>query len=294
MKVRYLDRYVDSGDSFFLREHTGKAFKELWHYHPELELAIILEGSGSVFIGDGIQNFEPGTMVLIGKNLPHIWYNDKIYFDPESDRKVRSYTIHFNESFAEGLLQIPELGEIKQLLMRAKRGIVFPGKPSSFIRRKVDEMVDAMGYERITAFLDVLNCLSQHGQYVTLSSLVYVNSFRGIQDSKLVLVHEYIMNNFKEDISLSKIADLARMNASSFSRYFSSVQKKTLTQFINEIRIGYACKLIVAGEHNVTEACYESGFKNLSNFNRHFLKFKKMQPSHYLKLHRRGLDRWGD
>lgn len=286
MKIKYLDRSSGNNETVILRQHSGKSFKELWHYHPELELGIILKGSGSVFVGDSIHNFQPGTIVLIGKNLPHIWYNDKIYSDPTSQLKVKSYTIHFNERFVEMLLQVPEMSEIQQLLQRVKQGVLFSGSPASFIARQIEEMAEVEGYDRIMAFLNILNLLSRSTNYTLMSSLGYVNSFQEIQDIKLLAVHEYIMNHFKEEISLSTIADIANMNPSSFSRYFSSVQKKTLTQFINEIRIGYACRLLISGDHNITQACYESGFRNLSNFNRHFLKQKKMLPSLYLKLYK--------
>lgn len=286
MKVKYLDRSSPNNETLVLRKHSGKSFKELWHYHPELELGIILEGSGSLFVGDSIHHFKPGTIVLIGKNLPHVWYNDKVYTDPASELTVKSYTIHFNESFVEMLVQIPEMSEIQQLLQRVEQGLLFFMSPNSFITRQIEDLFEIEGYDRIMAFLNILNLLSRSTNYSLMSSLGYINSFQRIQDTKLSAVHEYIMNHFKEDISLATIARIANMNASSFSRYFSSIQKKTLTQFINEIRIGYACKLMISGNHNITQACYESGFRNLSNFNRHFLKQKKMLPSQYLKLYK--------
>ena len=286
MKARFLDRSVGKNESITLQEHGGKCFKKLWHYHPELELMTVLEGAGSIFVGDSVESFEPGTIVLIGKNLPHIWYNDKAYFQPDSELKVRSHSIHFNEDFACGFLQIPEMAELQQLLVRTSRGIKFFGKANETIIRQVSDMFSLPGYERILSFIGVLNALSRHSEYSQLSSLGYINSFKGIQDTKIMLVHEYIMNNFKEDILLKRVADIANMNASAFSRYFSGIQKKTLTQFVNEIRIGYACKLMMDGDYNITQACYESGFRNLSNFNKQFLKLKKMQPSYYLKLYK--------
>lgn len=286
MKARFLDRSVGKNESITLQTHVGKCFKKLWHYHPELELMVVLEGTGSIFVGDSVESFEPGTIVLIGENLPHIWYNDKAYFQPDSELTVKSYSIHFNEDFAGGFLRIPEMVELQQLLVRTARGIKFFGKANDAIIGQVQQMFSLSGYERIMSFVGILKDLSLNSEYAQLSSLGYINSFKGIQDTKIMLVHEYIMNNFKEDILLKHVADIANMNASAFSRYFSGIQKKTLTQFVNEIRIGYACKLMMDGNYNITEACYESGFRNLSNFNKQFLKLKKMQPSYYLKLYK--------
>jgi len=285
MKAQFLNRSVGTDCSIALEEHGGKFFKKLWHYHPELEIMLIQEGTGSIFVGDNITKFEPGTLVIIGKNLPHLWQNDKNYFADESQLAVSGITIHFNEGFAGSLLEIPEMSSLRNLLTRASRGIEFLGEANSAIRNRIKKMFELSGYEQIMCFLEILHMLSIHPKYRSLSSLGYMDSFKEIRDSKILPVYEYVMNNFKDNITLNTVAGIANMNASAFSRYFASAQKKTFTQFVNEIRIGYACKLLIDGQHNVSEACFESGFNNLSNFNRQFLSIKHMSPSTYVKMH---------
>lgn len=285
MKAQFLNRSVGINDSIALQTHTGNYFKKIWHYHPELELMAVFEGTGSVFVGDYISKFEPGTLVLIGKNLPHLWQNDKTYFAKGSRLTVNAKTIHFNENFAGSLLEIPEMIEIARLLKKASCGIMFSGPQNGAIHAKIDQMFSLTGYDRIMSFLDVLQCLTVHPKTKVLSSSGYVDSFNEIRDTKLLPVFEYIMTHFKEHISLGTAASIAHMNPSAFSRFFTSVHKKTFTQFVNEVRIGFACKLLIDGNHSIAGACFESGFNNLSNFNRQFQNIKKMSPSAFIKLY---------
>lgn len=285
MKAKFLNRAVEQYNSLAIEQHSGSYFKKLWHYHPEMELMLIEEGTGSLFVGDSVEKFEPGSIVLIGKNLPHLWQNDKIYFEKNSSLTVQAQTVHFNDDFAERLLAIPEMAGLYQLLQRAGRGIKFSGKANQTIIPKIKKLATLSGYPQIIAFLDILQALATHRQCKLLSSLGYLNSFKEIRDTKVLSVYEYIMNNFKEKVNLSKAAGIANMNASAFSRYFASIQKKPFTQFINEVRIGYACKLLIDGTHNITGACFESGFNNLSNFNRQFLRIKNMSPSAFIRQH---------
>lgn len=285
MKPQLISRSVHQNSSFTLECHSYKSFLKLWHYHPELELVIILESNGTRFVGDSIEHFEPGEIVLLGKNLPHLWFNDKAYFDRGSNLNVKAHVIHFNENFAGCILKIPEMACINDLFERANRGIKFEGQFNKNIIKKVNQMFDLKGIDKIIKLLDLLKDLSEHKEYKILSSAGYVNSFKEINNSKIVKIYEYIMNNFKQRVSLESAAELAHMNPSAFSRYFKNIQKKTFTQFLNEVRIGYACKLMIEQKYNIAEVCFESGFNNISNFNRQFKSLKRMSPSQYVKMH---------
>lgn len=285
MKAQLIGRYIDHDSSFTLQNYSSQNFLKIWHYHPELELDVIRASTGTRFVGDSIEKFEPGDIVLLGKNLPHLWLNDKIYFDPDSGLKAEAVVIHFAEDFGGGFLTIPEMADIYKLLGRAKLGIKFTGSTNKYIISRVDELFETSGYERIIIFIDILYHLAIHENYKLLSSLGFVNSFKDIHNSRMLPVFKYVMNNFKEEIKLETVSRLANMNASSFSRYFAQFQKKTFTQFLNEIRIGYACKLLIENKCNIASACYESGFNNISNFNRQFKAIKNITPSGYIKLH---------
>lgn len=285
MKAQLIGRYIDHHSSITLQNYSSQNFLKIWHYHPELELDVIRTSTGTRFVGDSIEKFEPGDIVLLGKNLPHLWLNDKIYFKPDSRLMAEAVVIHFAEDFGGGLLKIPEMADIHNLFERAKLGIKFMGNANQLIIKKVDTMFELSGYDRIILFIDIIHHLATHNNYQTLSSLGYVNSFKGIHNSRMLPVFKYVMNNFKEEIKLETVSNLANMNASSFSRYFTNFQKKTFTQFLNEIRIGFACKLLIENKCNIASACYESGFNNISNFNKQFKAIKKMTPSKYIRLH---------
>lgn len=285
MKAQLISKFVDQNSSFAVENHSYKNFLKVWHYHPELELVAIVESTGTRFVGDSIEKFKAGEIVLIGKDLPHLWLNDSAYFDDHSKLNAKAYVLRFHESFAGGMFKIPEMAIIGKLLQRARLGIKFSGSTNEAIIKKISELFALPAYEKVIAFLDILKTLAEQKEYKILSSTGYINSFKEINNNKIVRIYEYIMNHFKEDISLQSVADLAKMNPSAFSRYFKNIQKKTFTQYLNEVRIGYACKLLIEDNYSISGVCFESGFNNISNFNRQFKAIRKMSPSAYMKLH---------
>lgn len=285
MKAQLISKFVEQNSSFALEDHSYKNFLKIWHYHPELELVVILESTGTRFVGDSIEKFEAGEIILIGKNLPHLWLNDDTYFDEKVKLNAKAYVIRFHENFAGGLFDIPEMAAISTLLQRAGRGIKFMSSTNDVVIKKIREMFALPAYEKVLAFLHILKCLAEQRDYKILSSTGYINSFKDIHNSKIVRIYEYIMKHFKEDISLKNVADLANMNSSAFSRYFKSIQQKTFSRYLNEVRIGYACKLLIEDDYSISRVGFESGFNNISNFNRQFKAIKQMSPSAYIKLH---------
>ena len=228
MKAQLLNKPLEGTSSFSLESHAYPNFLKIWHYHPELELVIVLESTGTRFVGDSIGKFEAGEILLIGKNLPHLWLNDKQYFEGNPDLMAKAHVIHFHEEFAGGFFKIPEMKPINELIKKARYGIKFHKGSQGFIIKKVEKMLAAQGYERLILLLEVLKELSDEKTYELLSSPGYVASFKEMYNSKMARIHGYIMNHFKDDISLEKVAGFAHMNPSSFSRYFKQFQKKTL------------------------------------------------------------------
>ncbi len=286
MKAKLIGRYIDQNTSLSIQDYSSNYFLNVWHYHPELELDIIKTSTGTKFIGDSVEKFEPGDIVLIGKNLPHLWQNDKAYFEEKSTLKADAVVIHFDQNFGSGLLNMPEMAEINHLLKKAALGVAFTGSSNEIIFKKVDKLVASSGYEKIVLFVDILGRLAKHSDYRVLSSPGFVDSFQDNNSERMEPVYNYVMNHFKTEIKLETVANLAHMNPSSFSRYFSQLHKKTFTQFLNEIRIGYASKLLIENNCNISTVCYESGFRNISNFNRLFKEVKKITPSEYIRLHK--------
>ncbi|MFH5832207.1 AraC family transcriptional regulator [Halalkalibaculum sp. DA3122] len=285
MEAELLKRSIHHNRSFVVENHSYKNFLKVWHYHPETELVIILESSGTRFVGDSIERFKPGEIVLIGESLPHLWLNDDKYFEEDSDLQAKANVIRFNKQFETGLLSIPEMRPILNLFGRSKHGIKFEGTSNPKIRELVNSLFDLHGLKKVKVLLDILEYLALQEEYSILSSPGFVRCFERKKDSKILQVYEYVMENFTNDISLDDVADLVNMNPSAFSRYFKRIQKKTFTQFLKEVKIGYACKLLLEQKYNISEICYRSGFNNISNFNRQFKSEKNMTPTMYIDKH---------
>lgn len=286
MKLHLLDRRSISNSSFTTKINEYSYFLKIWHYHPELELVVILKSEGTCFIGDNIEKFETGDVVLIGKNLPHMWLNDENYFNKDSDKSAKAIAIHFKQDFlGKAFFETPEMIHLLELFERAKFGLKFLNINHELIS-EIQEMIELKGYSKTISFLNILNKLSKHNQTKRLSSLGFVNSFKLSKSDTQDKVQAYIFNNFNKEISLNKAAEVAHMNASAFSRFFKRVNRKTFSKYVTEIRIGYACKLLIENKLNIAAICYESGFNNLSNFNRQFKLVMNCTPSEYLQSHK--------
>jgi len=263
-------------------KHREPFFLKVWHYHPELELVLNIKSTGTRFVGDSIKKFDEGEVVLIGKNLPHMWLNDELYFDENSNLIVEDIVVHFKKEFLGfDFLEASEMKHISKLLYIARYGIKFLDLDQKVVMAigKMAEM--EAGFERTMKFIYVLNTLAKHRDYELLSSEVFVNAFKKNQNEILDKTYEYVFENFSGPIGLKDVAKIAHMNPSAFSRFFKRVNHKTFSRYLNEVRIGYACKLLIENRFNIASICYESGFNNISNFNRQFKAIIKMSPTEY-------------
>jgi AraC-like DNA-binding protein len=286
MKPKLLDRSASLNRSFNLSLQISSHFLKVWHHHPELELVLIKKSTGARFVGDSISRFGPGDLVLIGSHLPHMWQNDSIYFENEIEDSAETIACHFKEDFMGNCFaNVPELKPIKVLLEKAKRGIVFMGKSRSVGQEILENMLRCNDFDRLVKLTQLLNILANEPEVEQISSPGFVASFSQEESRRLDNIYEYIHNKFKEDISLEKVAELASMNTSSFCRYFKKTTGKTFSHYLNTVRIGYACKLLIEDRYTISEICYESGFNNISNFNRQFKTITNYSPSTYSKLH---------
>lgn len=284
MKLHLLDRSHLTA-TISVRKNSYPNFLKIWHYHPELELVTVLKSKGTRFIGDSIKKFQPKDVVLIGKNLPHMWLNDPKYFEGDDHLKAEAISIHFKEDFlGHTFLKLPEMSHIVALFKMAEQGIQFRNVPKP-LRDAIIALNGETDFNKTHQFISVLHQLALHEDCKILASAGYVASLK-LEEQKLSnTVIAYIFKNFNKDIGLNTVAAIVNMNPSAFSRSFKRVHRKTFSKYVNEIRIGYACKLLTENELNVAAIAYESGFNNLSNFNRQFKIIKKMSPSSYLRKH---------
>lgn len=257
-------------------------FPGIWHFHDEYELTLILESSGTRMVGDNIDRFTEGDLVFIGKNLPHTWRNDELH----TFTKAEALVLHFLDQFCGPVFfDIPEMIKIRRLLDRSHRGIKITGGTRDEVAALLLKMEQAAGADKVILLLSVLNLLAASGELSDLSSEGFASSIGDPCSDRLNQVYEYVMNNFQEDISLVKVAAVANMSPTAFSRYFKSRTRKSFTRFLIELKIGYACKLLMKEDMTVTHVCYESGFQNLSNFNQQFKTITGLTPKKYQLLH---------
>lgn len=287
MKPRKLPRPAIRCESFSVARHRLPHFLNLWHYHEELELVFIVKSTGTRFIGDNIEPFEPGDLVLIGSQLPHLWLNDKSFFQSEGEGNAEALVIHFHpKCFGDQFFSLPEMHELNQLLEKSHVGLSISGKNKSAIIQAMEQVETADGFERILTLLNILKLIASEPQQRSLANPAYMDSFTNQNNTRLDTVYEYVLNNFKGDIDLERVAEIVHMNPSAFSRFFSKTVNKTFVEFVNEIRVGFACRLLLdQTDRNISGIAFESGFNSLSNFNKQFKRVVGCTPSSYLESH---------
>ena len=283
MQALYLKKNTRSHESSFKMNHAiVPHMYDQWHYHQELEINLILKGSGTRFVGDNIQSFTDEDLVLVGSNLPHVWKNDAVYYEGLPELYADVINIHFLPDFAgKDFFQMPEMQAVSDLLERSKRGIRFKGKCKKAIKEMMVNMQGQPDGEKLLTLLQILNLMAHSHETEMLSTSGFSKAYKDSNLEKINRIYDYIINNFSHEISLAQVASLAHMNEAAFCRYFKNATKKTFTQFVNETRIGYACKLLIDGNLNVSQICYECGFNNISNFNRQFKRITGKTPQAY-------------
>ena len=281
-------RKIDTGTdySFSIREDIHPYLYNHWHYHPEVELTLIRKGKGIRLVGDSIQPFEDGDLVLLGANIPHLWRSDASYFDRSSGLTIEAIAIHFKADFwGNAFLGLPELSFIKKLLDSAQRGIRLLGGTHERVAAKMEEIIHATGAARIERLLHILDLIATSTECELLSSTGFVQAFNANNADRIDQIFNYTFTHFKEPLSIEKVAAAVNLSPHSFCRYFKTRTLKTYWQFLLEIRIGYACKRLLENKQNISQIAFESGFSNLSNFNRQFKAVMGLTPQQYLKAY---------
>ena len=258
-----------------------------WHAHEEYELHLIVETRGKAFVGNFIGNFEPGSLFLTGPNLPHNWVTDSV----SSEKiEIRDMLVQFSQKSFEKLAEgFPEFSGIRKMLDLAASGILFKGFNATFARGHMEAIRDNTGPERILAFIRFLVRLNEHAEKVTLSETKLVNADGNSKYARIGNIIDHILENFHDDLNAVDAAEMAGMSLTTFGRNFSSVTGHSFVEFVNRVRIGQACGMLYASDDQVTSICFDVGFKNVANFNRHFLKIKGMTPSVYRETARKQL-----
>jgi len=262
-----------------------------WHYHPEYEIIFVEKSYGIRLMGNHIGNFSDGDLMFISPNLPHIWKNDKDFYKGNKDILVDVYVIQFREdALRQGFFDLPEFTHIKKLFLLGQQGLLVKGNDHKKISELIKAVYNSSGIERLILFLKTLDTIANTTDYELLSGKGYANSINTTDTERINKVMNFLMENYAQEIKLEEIAGLVNLNKSSFCRYFKYRTHKTFSQFLNEIRIAHACKLLTISNMTITEICYKTGYNNISHFNRQFKLITKMTAGVYAKKYLKTLD----
>ncbi|WPR77046.1 AraC family transcriptional regulator [Algoriphagus sp. NG3] len=275
---------IPSNKVFVIKELREAYLDKYWHSHEEYQLNVILKGRGTRYIGDHMKPFKEGDLVLTGPNLPHVWRCDNAYFDPENKLETHDIVIYFPESFlGKDSLQKDEFEEIRKLLARADRGLEIKGHTNKVVIKMMKELVHRQGGASIIGLLEILNVLAHSTELEPITQIDYKNNYTAHEKDKISEILEYVLHNFKNKITLKEVAELANMSESAFSRYFKARVNKSFSDFLGDVRISNARKLLQDEDLNISQVCYESGFPTISNFNKQFKDRIGKTPMAYKK-----------
>jgi AraC-like DNA-binding protein len=235
------------------------------------------------YIGDSMMSFSSGDIVLVGANLPHYWKFDDSYFMENNPIQADVKVAHFSkEFFGDLFLNLPENNAIKCVLEKSKRGIRIPGGNIK-VAQMLNNMLESEGTERIIYLMYALLEIAKCDKIELLSSIGFIMNQEENEKNRIKDIYEYSFANYKNKIHLEEIADVANISPNSFCRYFKSHTKKTYSQFLTEIKVGQACKLLIENNLNIKQVCYESGFNNFASFHKCFKSITGRSPLTYQK-----------
>ncbi len=284
MKPQLIDISLAGARTIRIKTIDQQFLDTPFHFHHLCELVWIEKSFGKRIVGDNIDNFEDGDLVLMGPNLPHIWQNDEFFFNRENHPKVKSTVIYFPPDFLLNLTdEAALLHPIEQLVEKSYRGLVFFGRTKKKIISRLRLLSKEKDLRKIIVFLELIHLLSESSEYRYLASVSYKNLYHEKDTDRIDKVYQYMMQNFQHEISLGDVAALCNMTTNAFCRYFKSRTQKSPIQFLNELRIGHASKLLRYEAYSISDVCYECGYNNTTNFNKFFKAIHKITPTEYRK-----------
>ncbi len=250
-----------------------------WHFHGEYEIVYVLKSNGTRFVGDNIEKYQPGDITLLGTNLPHFWRSET---GNDNQNRVNAIVVQFNKDFfKDEIRSYPEFFKINELLKLSARGVNFSGQEIEVLGRMLRKLLKMEGLEQMLYFIKVLHLMGSSENFRLLASNGYQLDENKDISTRLDKIMFYINKNYRREITLDEVASKIGMNRTALSRYFKDKTGKTFIYFVNELRIGYACELLVENKLTVSQICFECGFNNLSNFNRVFLRQTGFTPVAY-------------
>ncbi len=274
----YKENIVYSSGIFVVKEEHFTVNEFPLHYHAEYELILVLTGSGKRFVGDSIAEFSSGDLCFFGPNLPHTYSNKHL----SGSREIHQIVVQFDENFlGKGFFDKPPFKQIRAFFDQSVRGYNFTGDTLKEVSEMIKSLVKLGEPEVIIRLLAILNKLSKSCEFELLSSRGFSSKLDHVESERMGKVFDYMLKHFREEISLNKIASVACLSPEAFCRYFKKYTRKTFSEFLIEVRIGHACKLLQQHMLGVNQVSIQSGFNNISYFNRKFKSMTRKTPVEY-------------
>jgi AraC-like DNA-binding protein len=281
MKALLFKIPVSAKESFLVQEDKQPYFYDSLHFHPEYQLTLFLKGAGTEFVGDSIGRFQSGDLVLLGANLPHVFRCDEEYYQG-FDLAAHSISVYFrHEALGRDFFQLPEMQAIRNLLHHSSRGLRWRVNAPANLADSFGQLLENEGFERLYGLLGILNQLTRQPSPEILSGISYSEPQSETDNERINRVFEFVIKHYDQPIRLEQAASLASMSETAFCRFFKLRTRKTFTEFVNEVRIGYACKRLYQQTSGISEIAYQCGFNNVAYFNRQFKHVVKLSPTAY-------------
>lgn len=266
-------------EALIYQEDREIVFYEKLHQHEEIQISFIANGEGNILVGDTITGYQKGNVIVLGSNLPHVFKSEI----NSTEASVMLTLFFTTDSFGSHFFELNEFKSLDPFFTLMKNGFKIQA-----ISKKTEKLFlklkKANDLERFILFFKIIRSLVSHDK-TTLSNFVYDKPFTDSEGKRMRLVFDHVMNNYQKDISLEEIAFLSNMTKNAFCRYFKLRTNKTFFQFLIDIRIERASKLLLKNvELSVIEIAEQCGFNNISNFNRKFKELKNCSPLQYRKL----------
>lgn len=258
------------------------------HFHPEYQISLILEGCGTSAIGNSIDRFAPNDIYIIGSNVPHVFKNDSEHYAPVNPRQSHFISLFFGETaFGNDFFHLPEMHAVRQFLEECAKGVKLCRPLADRIRPLILELAKLSGAMRIIQLLQILHKIALSEEKRFLSTVRYHTVEKKTRSSRLNRIFHYISENFDRPISLEEAAKVANLSKHAFCRYFKKSTHKSFVDYLNEFRVGMACRLLSRSSYNISQVSMLSGFNTISYFNRQFKKYMNCTPTEYREWQRR-------